>query len=153
MSVTHASFTIERDYAHPAAKVFASYASSAAKRRWLVEGEGFTVESYEPGFGVGARERSSFRFKGGPLITNDTVYTDVEEAHRIVFTYWMTLDGKPMSTSLVTVLIEPRGNGTHLTFTEQGAYNAGFDDVAGREHGTRELLEALDRDLKNQAAA
>lgn len=151
MSVTHASFTIERDYPQSPGKVFAAYASPAAKRRWLVEGEGFTVESYQPGFGVGAREHSSFRFKGGPLITNDTVYTDVDEAGRIVFTYWMTLDGQPMSTSLVTVLIEPKGSGTHLTFTEQGAYNAGFADVAGRERGTRELLDALERDLARQA--
>ncbi len=147
MSVTHASFTIERDYPQPPARVFAGYADPAAKRRWLIEGEGFTVESYQPGFGVGEAERSSFRFKGGPLITNDTVYTDIEQGRRIVFTYWMTLEGKPMSTSLVTVLIEPNGTGTRMTFTEQGAYNEGFADVAGREQGTRLLLDALERDL------
>lgn len=147
MSVTHASFTIERDYPQPPEKVFGAYASPASKRRWLVEGEGFTVESYEPGFGVGARERSSFRYQGGPIVTNDTVYTDIVERRRIVFTYWMTLEGRPMSTSLVTVLIEPEGNGTRMTFTEQGAYNEGFADVAGREQGTRGLLDALERDL------
>jgi len=147
MTVTHASFSFERDFPHPPAKVFAAYSSPAAKRRWLVEGEGFTVEAYEPGFGQGAREHSSFRFKGGPVITNDTVYTDIVDDERIVFTYWMTIGGAPMSTSLVTVLLHPEGNGTRLTMTEQGTYNEGFADVAGREQGMRALMDALDREV------
>lgn len=147
-TVTHDSFTIERRYDLPPSKVFAAFADPAAKRRWLVEGEGFTVESYEPGFAVGGFERSSFRFQGGPLVRNDTVYTDILADRRIIFAYSMTLEGSPMSSSLVTVLFTPDGGGTHLTFTEQGAYLAGFDDVAGREQGTRELLEALDRELE-----
>jgi len=47
--------------------------------------------------------------------------------------------------------LEPAGSGTRLVFTEQGAYLDGYDDVAGREHGTRELLESLDKELKRQA--
>jgi uncharacterized protein YndB with AHSA1/START domain len=152
-AVTHASFTVERTYRAAPAKVFAAFCDPAAKRRWLVEGEGFTVESYEPGFGVGAFERSSFRFQAGPLVRNDTVYMDVLQDRRIVFAYSMTLEDKPMSTSLATVLFEPQGAGTRMIFTEQGAYLAGFDDVAGRENGTRELLEALDRELEQRAVA
>lgn len=34
-----------------------------------------------------------------------------------------------------------------MTFTERGACNEGFADVAGREQGTRLLLDALERDL------
>lgn len=147
-AVTHASFTIERIYGAPPATVFAAVRDPAAKRRWLVEGEGFTVESYEPGFGIGAFERSSFRFQGGSLVRNDTVYMDVAPDQRIVFVYSMTLEDKPMSTSLVTMLFQPQGDGTRLILTEQGAYLAGFDDVPGRERGTRELLEALDRELE-----
>ncbi len=149
--VTHASFTIERRYDHPPSKVFGGFADPAAKRRWLVEGEGFTVESYEPGFGVGAFERSSFRFQGGPLIRNATVYMDVLQDQRIVFAYSMWLEETPMSTSLVTVLFEPVQSGTRLIFTEQGAYLPGFADVEGRERGSRELLEALARELARQA--
>jgi uncharacterized protein YndB with AHSA1/START domain len=150
--VTHASFTIERNYHTPVAKTFAAFRDPAAKRRWLIEGEGFSIESYEAGFGAGAFERSSFRFRGGPLIRNDTVYMDVKTDERIVFAYSMSLDGQPMSTSLVTVEFAPQGNGTRLVLTEQGAYLEGFADIAGREHGMRELLAALDRELQRQAA-
>jgi uncharacterized protein YndB with AHSA1/START domain len=151
-AVTHGSFTIERSYDAPPAKVFAAFKDPAAKRRWYVEGEGFSVESYEPSFGVGTFERSSFRFKGGPLISNDTVYLDIVEGQRLITAYSMALDGKPMSSSLVTILFEPKGSGTQITLTEQGAYMEGFDDVAGREHGMRELLEALAREVDGRAA-
>lgn len=151
--VTHASFTVERSYAVPPADVFAAFGDPAAKRRWLVEGEGFEVESYDPGFGVGAFDRSSFRFQGGPIITNDTVYLDVAPDERLIFAYAMTFDGQPMSSSLVTVRFETAGTGTRLTLTEQGAYLPGFDDVAGRERGMRELLDALAREVEPQLAA
>jgi len=147
MTVTHASFTIERDYAHTPAKVFAAMADPAAKRRWMVEGEGFTVESYEPGFAIGAFERSSFRCNGSPIIRNDTVYLDILTDQRLIFAYSMFFEDRPMSSSLVTIQFEAKDNGTRMTLTEQGAYLEGFEDVAGREHGTRELLDALDREL------
>lgn len=150
--VTHASFTIERSYPVPPAMVFQAFRDPAAKRRWLIEGEGFTIESYEPGFGIGAFERSRFRFQGGPIITNDTVFLDMQEGARLTYAYSMTFDGQPMSSSLVTVLFEAAAKGTRLIVTEQGAYLPGFDDVAGRERGTRELLDALARDLERQPA-
>ncbi|MFG1359661.1 SRPBCC family protein [Xanthobacter pseudotagetidis] len=151
--VTHASFTLQRTYPRAPEVVFAAIASPSAKRRWLVEGEGFEVVSYEPGFGAGAFERSSFRFKGGPLVRNDTVYLDVNENRRIIFAYSMSLEGTPMSSSLVTMLLEPAPGGTRLTLTEQGAYLEGFDDVAGREQGTRELLERLHQDIERTSSA
>ena len=152
-SVTHASFTIERAYDLPPARVFAGFANPEAKRRWLIGGEGWQVEAYEPAFAVNAFERSRFRFKGGPLIANDTVYLEILPEQRLVFAYTMALEGATMSSSLVTVQFEPAGKGTRLVFTEQGAYVDGFDDVTGRENGTRELLEALAKELGSHAPA
>jgi uncharacterized protein YndB with AHSA1/START domain len=146
-AVTHDAFSIERRYRHAPAKVFAAFSDPDARRRWLIEGEGFTVESYEPGFGAGAFERSSFRFKGGPLIRNDTVFLDVVPERRVIFAYAMTLEEDPMSSSLVTVLFVPDGDGTRLSLTEQGAYIGRYADVGGREAGMRELLDALAGEL------
>ena len=70
---------------------------------------------------------------------------------RIIFTYTMMLEDTPMSASLVTIQLEAKGAGTRLVLTEQGAYLDGHDDVAGREHGTRELLEALDKEVQRQS--
>jgi hypothetical protein len=38
-----------------------------------------------------------------------------------------------------------------LVFTEQGAFLDGYDDVAGREEGTRIGLENLDVELRRRA--
>ena len=71
----------------------------------------------------------------------------------------MTMGGALLSVSLVTVEFTPTGGGPHgaahggtdLGFTEQGTYFDGPVPAAGqpadREHGCRELYEALAREL------
>jgi uncharacterized protein YndB with AHSA1/START domain len=151
-SVTHATFVIERSYPASPARVFNAFADPAIKRGWFAEGEGWEVETFEVDFQVGGREHSSFRFQGGPLITNDTVYQDIVPDQRIIIAYSMAVEGAAISSSLATMEFKPEGKGTRLVFTEQGAYLDGHDDVPGREHGTRELLEALGRALEREAA-
>ena len=68
-------------------RVFAAFADKTKKRRWCVEGEGFTIEEFEMDFRVGGRERSRFRFEGGPAIVCDAVYQDIVPDKRIVFVY------------------------------------------------------------------
>ena len=148
-SVAHATFTIERRYAAPSARVFEAFADPVQKRRWFAEGEeGWEVESFESDFRVGGWERSSFRFQGGPRITNDTVYQDIVPERRIIIAYSMTIAGNPISASLATMQFEPDGKGTRLVFTEQDAFLDGHDDVGQREAGTRELLEALAKEVE-----
>jgi hypothetical protein len=61
----------------------------------------------------------------------------------MVFTYDMWVDGKHLSTSLTTIVVEPEGDGTRLTYTEQAVHFDGLDSVEGREEGTRGLLDTL----------
>jgi uncharacterized protein YndB with AHSA1/START domain len=151
-SVTHATFTIERTYDVPPARVFKAHADPAAKRRWFAEGEGWEVEEYALDFRVGGYERSRFRFRGGPLVRNDTIYQDIVPDQRIIIAYTMTVGETCISASLATMQLEPAGAGTRLIVTEQGAYLDGYDDTAGRERGSRELLDALGKELQREAA-
>ncbi|MBN9439104.1 SRPBCC family protein [Bosea sp. (in: a-proteobacteria)] len=151
--VTHASFTIERSYAAPPAKVFAAFADPAIKRRWFAEGEGWTVEQFDVDFRVGGFERSRFRYQGGPPITNESVYQVIQPNERIILAYAMAIDGVPLSGSLLTMEYLPEGSGTKLVFTEQGAYLGGKGDPVHREEGSRELLESLARILGEEAKA
>jgi hypothetical protein len=48
-----------------------------------------------------------------------------------------------MSTSLTTIVLERDGDQTRLTYTEQGVHLDGLDTTAGREEGTRGLLDQL----------
>src|SRR3546814_18847180 len=69
---------------------------------------------------------------------------------RIIIAYAMTVGGNRISVSQATMQFEPAGSGTRLVFTEQDAFLDGYDDAGQRAAGMRELLEALDRELRRQ---
>jgi len=148
-SVTHATFSIERTYDSPPAKVFKAFADPAMKRRWFAEGEGWQVEEFTVDFKVGGYERSRFRFQGGAPIRNDTSYHDIVPNERIILAYTMTIGDNRISASLATFEFKQAGSGTQLVCTEQGAFLDGLDTAGPREAGWRDLLEALGKALKS----
>jgi uncharacterized protein YndB with AHSA1/START domain len=142
-SVTHSTFTLERTYDASPARVFAAFADREQKAQWFAGGEEWTLDEFEFDFRVGGREMNSARQGEGPKHTFEARYHDIVENQRIVYAYDMLLDDERISVSLATIELEPAGEGTRLTLTEQGAYLDAFDDPGLRERGTRDLLEAL----------
>jgi hypothetical protein len=65
----------------------------------------------------------------------------------------MHLDDQRISVSLGTLELEPDGDGTRLTYTEQGAYLDGLDTPDQREQGTGGLLDALGEELGRDPAS
>jgi uncharacterized protein YndB with AHSA1/START domain len=72
---------------------------------------------------------------------------DIEQDRRIVFAYTMTVGEKRISASLATVELVAVGEGTRLTYTEQGAFFEGADGPQLREAGWSALLEKLGEEL------
>jgi uncharacterized protein YndB with AHSA1/START domain len=147
-SVTHSTFSVQRKYPSPPARLFAAFSNQETKRRWFAEGEGWQVDEFTLDFRIGGHEISRFRFQGGAPMGNDTVYLDIVPDQRIVFAYTMTVGETRISVSLATVEIAPSGDGTRLVYTEQGAFFDGADAPKGREVGCRELLEKLGDELR-----
>lgn len=140
---THATFTLERTYDQPVARVWSAFADAEVKQQWFgstdfsdVEfAEDFRVGGTAINHGTNEGRRSEFR----------ATYTDIVEHERIVYTYDMWLDGAHASTSITTITLEPAGAGTLLTYTEQGVHldgvhGPGPEAAAGREHGTDWML-------------
>ena len=75
----------------------------------------------------------------------------IQPDERIILAYAMAIDGVPLSGSLLTMEYLAEGSGTRLVLTEQGAYLGGKGDAAGREEGSRQLLESLARILGEEA--
>ncbi len=151
-SVIHSTFVIERSYPKPPETVFAAFADPATKRRWFAEGEHHDVEGFESDFRVGGAERIRYRFKEGtPFpgteLVNEGTYEDIVENRRIVSASTMSLGGRHISASLVTLEFLPSDTGTDLICTHQGAFFEGSDGPEMREGGWRKLLEQLASNL------
>ena len=150
-SVTHTTFVIERNYPSPVEKVYAAFSDPKKKRRWFIEGEGFSVTKFETDFRVGGREYSEFtgdQPAKGATFTNETVFQDIVPNRRIVFAYTMAMNEKRISASLATIELESEGKETKLVFTEQAAFFEGADGARMREQGWKELLNQLAKELE-----
>jgi uncharacterized protein YndB with AHSA1/START domain len=148
-SVIHDTFTIERTYPATPSRVFAAFASEEAKDAWGDTGD---ITGSQPATGpgefdfrVGGHERFGHVYQGVSY-TYDAVYYDIVPDQRLVYSYEMYADGARISVSVATIEFAEKGDGTRLTWTEQGAYLDGFDgdDAPGlRQGGTSEMLDGL----------
>jgi uncharacterized protein YndB with AHSA1/START domain len=154
-TIIHDTFTIERTYPVPAARVFAAFAAKEAKEAWGDTGDtGDTGDLSEPGpdsgpseldFQVGGRERFGFGYQGVNY-RYDACYYDIVPEQRIIYSYEMYADGARISVSVATIVFAATADGTTLTWTEQGAYLDGFDGPEAprlREGGTAGMLDGL----------
>jgi uncharacterized protein YndB with AHSA1/START domain len=150
-STTQSTFVIERTYDASVERVWSAWADPQKKRAWFGPKELKGEHVLE--FRVGGHERMSVRTPDGVLYLFDSELRDIVEPRRIVHTYEMHRDAQRMSVSVATVELEPLGDATRLTLTEHGVYLDGLDTAAEREHGTREMLEALGAALQGASGA
>jgi uncharacterized protein YndB with AHSA1/START domain len=155
-SVIHDTFTIERTYPATQARVFAAFASEEAKSIWgdtgNLEPTGDGTTEFD--FRVGGRERFSHKWEG-TAIRYDAMYYDIVPDQRIVYSYEMYANDVRISVSVTTIEFGKSGDGTTLTWTEQGAYLDGIDgpEAPGhRREGTAEMLDGLTGYLESPAA-
>ena len=152
-SVVHATFVIERAFPAPIERVFAAFADPAKKLRWFGEGVHTSVVEFEMDFREGGTERLRLRFKKegtlfpGVELVNNTSYLEIVPTSRIVTASTMSMGGKRISASLVTIELLARGEGTDLICTHQGAFFEGSDGPQIREQGWQKLFERLAAEL------
>jgi uncharacterized protein YndB with AHSA1/START domain len=157
-NVVHDTFTIERTFGAAPARVFAAFSSEAARSSW---GDAAEVEQPHGGepdhatefdFRPGGRECFTTESQG-TLYRYDGRYQDIVANRRIVYTYAMYADDILISVSLATVEFSERGDGTRLTWTEQGAYLDGYNGASApamRKSGTIDMIEGLTAYLQRQ---
>jgi uncharacterized protein YndB with AHSA1/START domain len=146
-SIAHGTFTVERTYPVPPARVFAAWSDPKLKAKWFGSPqEGNPDHIFE--FRVGGREYTASPGPNGAAFTFDVRYYDIVENERIVYTYDMTMNGPRISVSMATVEFSPDGDGTKMTITEHGAFLDGHDTVAQREAGTNWLADQIGEALK-----
>ena len=148
-SVIHDTFTIERSYLAIPARVFAAFATTEAKGNWAtIEGHQGVDESMVPvefEFRIGGRERFGF-IRNGATYRFDARYYDIVPNQRIIYSYEMYAADARISVSVATIEFATNGDGTALSWTEQGAFLDGHDGdeaPALRVWGTTAMIDNL----------
>jgi uncharacterized protein YndB with AHSA1/START domain len=154
MSIRQHDFTLERRFRHSPSQTFQAFADPALKCRWFKAPDSWTDRDWSLDFRVGGGELSAGRDDDGRHHLFRSRYHDIVEGERIVFAYDLLLDHQLISVSLTTIQLHPgEDGGTHLIFTEHGAFFDELEDPAEREHGTGLLLDGLEALLANEVAA
>lgn len=154
MSIRQHDFTLERRFRQTPEQTFQAFADPALKRRWFGAPAGWADAEWSLDFRVGGGELSAGRDPDGTHHRFVSRFHDIVPGERIVFAYDLLLDDRLVSVSLTTVQLHPVGSGgTHLVFTEHGAFLDGLEDPAEREHGTGLLLDGLETFLTGEVPA
>jgi|ERR687887_12580 uncharacterized protein YndB with AHSA1/START domain len=148
MSVTHATFVVERTYEASPERVFTAFADPRERGQWFVGPDGWEESGHKFDFRVGGTESVSGGPPGGPVHHYHATFQDIVPNERIISSYEMHQDDVRTSVSLATVEFHHDGTGTRLVYTEQGAWLDGIDSAESREEGTSVLLDQLGVHLK-----
>ena len=146
-SIVHGSFTVERTYPVPPARVFAAWADPKLKSKWFGDPGAAENPSSIFDFREGGREYSEGSGPNGQSYTFDVSYKDIVPDNRIIYAYEMSLDGQRISVSVATVEFKPKDDGTQMIVHEMGAFLDGLDKNEDRKAGTEWLMDQLGKFL------
>jgi len=151
-AVIHDTFVLERTYPAPVERVFAFLSDPQKKRQWYGRSEPSAEASLEMDFREGGIERSRYRMDErtpfpGAVLANEGVYQDIVPGQRVVLATSMTLAGRRISCSLITVELAKADGGTKMTFTHQAVFLEGADGPEMRKGGWERLLDLFGKAL------
>jgi uncharacterized protein YndB with AHSA1/START domain len=154
VSIHQHDFAIDRHFRQRPDQTFQAFADPDLRKRWFGVPDSWTETEWQLDFRVGGGEVNAGRDQGGNHHLFRSRFHDIVDGERIIFAYDMLLDGRLVSVSLTTIELRPDdGGGTHLIFTEHGAFLDGLEDPAEREHGTGLLLDGLEAFLADEVPA
>ena len=142
-SAMHETFSIERKIRVSASRVFAAWASPAAKRQWFACHDEWVSLDYSLDFRVGGQERNRVADSSGVPHAYEARYLDIVPEARIIYAYDMKLDETRISASLATVTFEATPSGTTMLVTEQVVFLDGYTDGGSRRQGTEILVDRI----------
>ena len=122
--------TLSRTFNAPRQRVFNAWKDPELLRMWL-GGHQHQKLFAQVDFRVGGHYSLDLMAPTGNVSRLQGTYQEIEEPHRIVFTWYISTPPTPEDVTLVTVVFAEQGTRTHVTLTHER-----FRDVPTRQmHG------------------
>ena len=144
-SMSHGTFTLQRRFAAPVARVFRAWSVADELKLWAAPAEGWTFAIDDFDFRVGGGAVMRFGPPGAVPYQDVTRYDDIVADCRIVTAYAVTQGPLRISSSVSCLEFTADAGGTHLRITELGVYLDGHDSVDIRKAGVAQQMQQLDR--------
>ena len=151
MDTLHQTLLFERTVPASCEQVFNAYADLGQRSTWGAPSDNTAFIYDEADFREGGQDRFRCGPKPSPNIHGVTRYLEITPNRRIVSSETITVDGKCLCASLVTLELAPDAEQTKLTHTTQLASFIGEDMVRGHLNGTNASLDNLVRYFSNRA--
>ena len=141
--VTHATLVFEREIPATVEKVFAAFANAKLRAEWSSPSKTATIIYEQEDFREGGEDRFRCGTKSNPNILGATRYLEINPDCRIVSSETISMDGKPLCASLITLELAETDSRTKLRSTHQVASFAGQEMIKGTETGNSNSLDSL----------
>jgi uncharacterized protein YndB with AHSA1/START domain len=132
------SFSLNRQWAAPPERIFRAWADPEVKAQWFSGPK----DRWKPlhravDFRVGGIEvAEGLILEGGVTTRFEARYHLIEADRRLVFVYDLYLSGQLQSITLSSLLLQPVGKATRVSYSEQILFVDGRENLAGRQEGT-----------------
>jgi uncharacterized protein YndB with AHSA1/START domain len=141
--VTHATLVFEREVPATVEKVFAAFANAKIRAEWSAPSDTATIIYDQEDFREGCEDRFRCGSKSNPNIHGTTRYLEIIAGRRIVSSETISMNGKLLCASLITLEFAQSGSTTKLRNTSQVASFIGHDMIKATEIGNNSSLDSL----------
>lgn len=141
--VTHATLVFEREVPATAEQVFAAFASAKIRSEWGAPSDTAIIIYDHEDFREGGEDRFRCGSRSDPNIHGIARYLEIVTDRRIVSSETISMNGKRLCASLVTLELAQSGSRTKLRSTSQVASFIGQDMIKGVETGNNGSLDSL----------
>jgi uncharacterized protein YndB with AHSA1/START domain len=145
----HGTFAIKRVWAATPQRIFNAWADPTMKAQWFRgPPRKWSEVRRSMDFRVGGIEVAEGRFDDSGMTTLfEGRYHVIEPGRRLVYVYDLRLAGELHSVTLSSLDLEPDGDRTRVSYTEQIVFMDGQDGIEKRREGTEEAFATIENML------